>query len=142
MAMKQVSFLPQESLTTYYHSLAESQLHYCNTVWGKCSTSLEDQLHCLQNRAARIVTKCEDTNSLQSTCRLGWSNIQQLIDFNTAVMVHKTLNNTVFSYLSDIFCKVKSVHSHDTRGTWCFLFPMHRNLKIGPHSFSHYGCSI
>ena len=34
MAMKQVSFLPREPLTTLYHSLVESWLHYSNTVRG------------------------------------------------------------------------------------------------------------
>ena len=33
MAMKQVSFLTRESLTTLYHKLADSRLRYCNTVW-------------------------------------------------------------------------------------------------------------
>ena len=111
-----------------YHSLVESRLHCCNTVWGNCGTSLKDQLQLLQDRAARIVTKCDDTNSLLH--KLGCLNIQELIDFNTAVMVCKTLNNTAPSYLSDIFYKVNSVHSHDTRGARCGLFPMHHNLKL------------
>ena len=140
MAMKQVSFLPRESLTTLYHSLVESRLRYCNTVLGNCGTSLKHQLQRLQDRAARIVTKYDDTNSLLD--ELGWLNVQQLIDFDTAVMVRKTLNNTAPSYLSDILCKVNSVHSHDTRGARCGLFPKHRNLKTGQRSFSHYGCSI
>ena len=139
--MKQVSFLPRESLTTLYHNLVESRLRYCNTVCGNCSTSLKGQSQCLQDRATRIVTKCDDTNS--SLHKLGWLNIQQLIDFDTAVMVCKTLNNTtVPSYLSDTFCKVNSVHTHDTRGACCGLFLTHSNLKIGQRSFSHYGCSI
>ena len=140
MAMKQVSFLPRESLATLYHSLVESRLRYCNTVWGNCGTSLKDQLQRLQDRAARIVTRCDDTKSL--LYKLGWLNVQQLIDFNTAVMVRKTQNNTAPSYLSNIFCNVNSVHSYDTRGARCGLFPTHRNLKIGQRNFSHYGCSI
>ena len=41
MAIKQVDLLPQESLITLYHSLVESRLRYCNTVWGNCGTSLK-----------------------------------------------------------------------------------------------------
>ena len=77
---------------------------------GNCVTNLKDQLQRLQERAARIVTKCDDTNSLLYT--LDWLNVKQLIDFDTAVMAPKTLNNTAPSCLSDIFCKVNSVHSH------------------------------
>ena len=109
-------------------------------VWGNCGTNRKDQLQRLQDRSARFVTKCDDTNSLLH--KLGWLNVQRFIDFNTAVMVRKTLNSTSPSYLPVIFCKVNSVHSHDNRGGRCGLFPTHRNLKIGQHSFSHYGCSI
>ena len=47
MAIKQVDFLPQETLITLYHSLVESRLCYCNTVWGNCGTSLKNQLQLL-----------------------------------------------------------------------------------------------
>ena len=91
MATKQVSFLTRESLRTLYHSLVDSRLRYCNTVWGNCGTSIKDQLQRLQDRTARIVTKCDDTNSLLH--KLCWLNVQQLIDFDTAAIVRKTLNN-------------------------------------------------
>ena len=48
----------------YYHSLVDSRVRYCNTVWGNCGTSLKGQLQLLQDRTARIVTKRDDTNSL------------------------------------------------------------------------------
>ena len=140
MAMKQVSFLPRESLTTFYHNLVESRLRYCNAVWENCGTSFKDQLQRLQDRAAKILTKCDDTNSLLR--KLGWLCVQQLIDFDTTVMVRKTLDNTAPTYLSDIFCKLNSIHSHDTGGACCRLFSTHRNLKVGQRSFSHYGGSI
>ena len=71
-------FSPTGSLTTtLYHSLVESRLRCCNTVLGNCGTSLKDQLQRLQDRAARIVTKYDDTNSVLH--KLGWLNVQQLI---------------------------------------------------------------
>ena len=89
MAIKQVDFLPQESLITLYHSLVESRLCYCNTVWGNCGTSLKNQLQRLQDRVARIVDKNNDTEN--PLFKLGWLDVQQQIDFDTAVMVRKTL---------------------------------------------------
>ena len=50
-------------------------------------TSLKDKLQHLQDRAARIVTECDCTNSLLH--KLGWLNVQQSIDFDTAVIVRK-----------------------------------------------------
>ena len=140
MAIKQVDFLPQESLITLYHSLVESRLRYCNTVWGNCGISLKNQLQRLQDRAARIVDKKNGTEN--PLFKLGWLDVQQQIDFDTAVMVRKTLNKTAPSYFSEMFQEVRSVHNHDTRGSRCGLFPTHCNLKTGQRSFSHYGCSV
>ena len=140
MAIKQVDFLPQESLITLYHSLVESRLRYCNTVWGNCGTGLKNQSQRLQDRAARIVDKNNGTKN--PLFKLGWLDVQQQIDFDTAVMARKTLNKTAPSYFSEMFQEVRSVHNHDTRGSCCGLFPTHCNLKTGQRSFSHYGCSV
>ena len=140
MAMKQVDFLPQELLITLYHSLVESRLHYCNTAWGNCGASLKNQLQQLQDRAARIVNKNNGTEN--PLFKLGWLDVQQQIDFDTAVMVRKTLNKTAPSYFSEMFQEVRSVHNHDMRDSCCGLFPTHCNLKTGQRSFSHYGCSV
>ena len=140
MAMKQVDFLPQESLITLYHSLIESRLCYCNTVWGNCGTILKNQLEQLQDRAARIVDKNNGTEN--PLFKLSWLDVQQQIDFDMAVMVRKALNKTVPSYFSEMFQEVRLVHNNDTRGSRCGLFPTHCNLKTGQRSFSHYGCSV
>ena len=44
MALRQVAFLPEKSKITLYHSLIESRLRYCNTVWDNCSSNLKNQL--------------------------------------------------------------------------------------------------
>ena len=40
MALRQVTFHPEKSKITLYHSLIEFRLHYCNTVWGNCGSDL------------------------------------------------------------------------------------------------------
>ena len=60
-AIKNVKFLPQETLVTLYYSLVESRLRYCNTVWGNCGNLLKRKLQTLQNRAMRVhksINKC------------------------------------------------------------------------------------
>ena len=49
-AIKNVNFLPQETLVTLYYSTGESRLRYCNTVWGNCDNLLKRKLQTLQNR--------------------------------------------------------------------------------------------
>ena len=105
--MKQISFLPRRSLLTLYHSLQESRLRYCNTVWGNCSSSLETVIQKLQNKAARIVTRTKyvavEPDILLK--EIGLFNVQQLIDFETAVMVDKSLNDSAQDYLIKLFTR-------------------------------------
>ena len=116
-----------------YQSLVESRLRYCNTVWSNCGETLKDKLQKLQNRAARVVTKTKYCSiELDILLKnLGWLNVQQLINLDTASMVHKAINNVAPSYLSELFHKTKTVYNHDTRGSTHGLFPKHSNLKYG-----------
>ena len=110
MALRQVAFLPEKSKITLYHSLIESRLRYSTLYGGNCSSDFNNQLQRLQDRAARIITKSNDADNLLA--QLGFLNVQQLIHFDTAVMVHKTLHNTAPSYFSGMFREVKTVHNH------------------------------
>ena len=136
MAIKIVNFLPSKTLITLYQSLVESWLRYCNTMWGNCGLTLKNKLQSLQNRVPCIVTwtkyGCVEPDQL----------LQQLIDFDTAVMVHKSINNKAPLYLTIFFSKSNSVHNHDTRTANLNLFPTHTRLKFGQKCFSHYGCHL
>ena len=46
---------------------------------------------------------------------IGLLNVQELIDFETAVMVHKSLTDSAPDYLTNLFIRAKSVRSHNTR---------------------------
>ena len=112
--------MQQNTLITLYHSLVESRLRCCSNVWGNCNNSLKANLQRIQNRAARIITRTK-YGSLDSEAllkQLGWLNVQQLIDFNTAI------------------------HSHNTRSANRAIFPTHANTKFGRKSFTQYGSSI
>ena len=45
---------------------------------------------------------------------LRWLNVQQLIDLDTAVMVHKSIHKNAPPYLSDLFQKPNEIHSYNT----------------------------
>ena len=143
-AIRHVNYLPQNTLLTLYHSLVESRLRYCSTVWGNCDNSLKANLQRLQNRAARIIicTKYGLVDSEALLKNLGWLYVQQLIYFNTAVMVHKSINNTMPSYLSECFTKPSTIYSHNAQSANHAIFPTHTNAKFGQKSFTQYGSSI
>ena len=57
VAIKNLNFLPRKTLITFYQSLVESRLRYCNNVWGNCGLTLKNKLYSLQDRAAHVVTR-------------------------------------------------------------------------------------
>ena len=107
MALRQVAFLPEKSKIMLYHSLIESRLRNCNTVCNNCSSDLKYQLQRFQDRAARIITKGNNANNLLA--HLGFLNIQQIIDFDMAVIVHKIHHNPTHCYFSGMFRKVNTM---------------------------------
>ena len=72
-AIKIVSDLPTNALVNIYHSLVESKLRCCNTVWGNCNLSLKNKLQILHNRAVRVISK-NYTSPIEQVLQ----NVQQL----------------------------------------------------------------
>ena len=108
------------------------------------SETLKDKLKKLQNRAVRVVTETK-YGSIEPDVllkNLRWLNAQQLIDLDTASMVHETIDDVAPSYLSEMFHKTKAVHNHDTRVSTHGLFPKHSNLTFGQRSFASYDCKV
>ena len=113
-------------------------------MWGNCGLALKNKLQSLPNRAAHVVTwtkfGCVEPDQLLKNLR--WLNVQQLIDFDTAVMVHKSINNKAPPYWTSLFSKSNSVHNYDTRTANLNLLPTHARLKFGQKCFSHYECHL
>lgn len=52
----QLQFLPQKVLKLLYYSLVNSQLNYCNIIWGFTSKSNLDRILKLEKRLIRIIS--------------------------------------------------------------------------------------
>ena len=109
-AIKPANFLPKKSLVTVYRSLVESRLRYCNTVWENCGETFKNKLQRLQDKAARVVTRTKYGSIKPDVLlqELGWLSVQQLIDLDTAAMVHKATHKTAPPYLSELFQKTST----------------------------------
>ena len=83
-------FLPKRTLDTLYKTLVEPHFRHCNIFWGRCNKAQLIKLQQLQNRAARAAAKVrfENTNHAKLLQDLGWFNVEQLIAYDTAVMVY------------------------------------------------------
>ena len=73
---------------------------------------------------------------------IGLLNVQELIAFETAIMADKKLNDSAPDYLTNLFTRAKSIHSHNTRSANYGILSAHANLKFGQRSFSQYGCKV
>ena len=95
------------------------------------------KLPSLQNRAARVVTRtkygCVEPDQLLKNLR--WLNVQQLIDFDTAVMVHKSINNKAPPYLTSLFSKSNSVHTTIPGLQILISSQPTRDLNLGKNAF-------
>ncbi len=72
----------------------------------------------VQNRAARILTfSSYDTNAGLLFERLGWKRLESQRQIQEAVMVYKSLNGLVPTYLQSIFTDRSNINQYELRDT-------------------------
>ena len=100
---------------------------------------LKNKLQRIQYRVARVVCKtAPETDDEKAMENLGRLKVQQLIDYNTALLIWKSRNGQVHTYISDMFVPVKSVHNHDTRNAEFSFHPAKKNLTAGTNVMSYW----
>ena len=73
-----------------------SKLFYCPTVWGNTSKSNIKKLQLVQNFVGKIILGLKKIDHIsQGLKSLGWLSIEDKLQLNTAVMVHKCLHHRV-----------------------------------------------
>ena len=132
-----------DALQTIYRSLVESHIRYGNVVWGSCGEVLLTKLQKVQNRAARIVTRSEfDVNAEPLSKELGWKTVRELVRYDTAITMHKSMNKIAPTHLSKMFQPLKDVHQIKLRDT-SYNFRLPRvTTNMGLRSFSYQGASV
>ena len=71
--------LPQNVLVSLYLSIIQPHIDYCLSLWGSCNKTTMNSIQKIQNRAARIVTKCFDFNirSIDLIRKLQWMTVEE-----------------------------------------------------------------
>ena len=93
-------FLSLETVQKMYLGIVDPHIRYCCSVWGCTGDTILQKLQKIQNRAARIVTNSPfDEASLPLISQLGWLNIREMVDFEIATMVYKSLHGLSSSSL-------------------------------------------
>ena len=136
-------YVPLSTVKTMYRSIVEPYLRYCCTVWGCCTEADLKRLQILQNRAARIVTNSAyDAHSLPLIKGLGWLTVKELIRFETATTVFKSVNQLCPDYMAQMFQRQREQAMRTLRNTETDLrIPLFRTNN-GQKSFAYRGATV
>ena len=107
-------FLPINARIKFFNAYIMPHFEYCCTVWGD-STDVTS-LCKLQNRVARLILdKPYDFPSSEALFLLKWLPLQLRIKQRKAVMVFKSLNGLLPSYMRNLFVNISEVNTRSTR---------------------------
>ena len=125
-----MKIVPQSQLINIYYSLVESQLRYAIVEWGSLSNTEIEAFQRFQIRAQSIVEKAKVKYQWSSN----WLSVEQLINFDRAVMAHKMMNKICPERLGDRY-KIRNTHSsYRTRNCTDIRIPRY-NLEYLKTSF-------
>ena len=109
-------------------------------LFGDCNKTLSDKLQKLQYRAARVLTfSSYGTNAGLLFEWLGWKGLESQRQIQEEIMVYKSLNGLVPTYLQSIFTDrsiITPYELRDTVGKLAVPLPCTNYLK---NSFSYQG---
>ena len=110
-----------------------SRLLYLIPLWSGCEGYLLNSLQIVQNKAARLVTKCGKRTPVKSLLnQCGWLSVAQLSVFHSLVLVFKVLETKSPQYLYDKLSGTQEEMHYETR----YTREQQRNqtIKLGPDS--------
>ena len=110
---------------------------YADVVWGEISEGCCKELHCLQNRAARIILRNNTSND--TFCVLNWLNLASRRKMHKCILVFKCLNNLVPKYLMQYFTRNADLHDHATWRSKFDLHPPKPKCNMGKRTFKYAG---
>ena len=100
---KVVYYLTDDMKYMFYNSFILPQLDFCCHIWGKGNGSNVNKIYTLQKRVARIILKKPKQSSSSRLLQvLKWLTFTDRCKYHTAVLIFKTQNNMVPSYMSDL----------------------------------------
>ena len=111
-------YLPTHARIMFYNFYVLPLIDYCCSVWGNCSKENQNVITKLQKKAARLILDAEfRTSSRDMFEKLHWLPFPERVKYHQAVLVYKSLNNLLPSYMQNLFTFNKNVCQYKTRST-------------------------
>ena len=87
--------LPQSLRISVFQALVESHLRYGNMMSGHLPQTKLCTVQKLQNRASYLI----EPTPIKNQIPFAWRNIEKLVVYEHAVMVHKILKEILYKYI-------------------------------------------
>ena len=130
--------LTTDTANLLYKSPILPIISYGDTVWSKGVKANLVRLQRLQNRAGRVVLRCDiRTHIVDIHSQLKWPLCQDSINLHKFLLVGKCLYGEVPQYLQGFFRRVDSVHNHGTRRAEAGLFVPRANSTASKNMFAY-----
>lgn len=125
-----------------YNTIISPNFEYCSTLYLNCTKEKLSKLQLLQNRAMRIILKCDyRTHRIDMLNDLGWMSISQRIRYNTLVMIFKINHGLVPPYMHNNITLNSDIHSYNTRNRNNFRLPLPKTEQVKFNIF-YYGLKM
>ena len=133
------SFVTKEAATLVHNALILPLFDYCDIAWSNLLQQDIDRLQRLQNRSARIITRC--SRSSEAIEQLHWPTLSSRRSYHKAKLVFLCLHSLVPSYFSLYFTRFSNIHNYSTRWNMRLSLP---NVKqnFGKRTFLFTGANI
>ena len=115
------SFVTKEAATLVHNALILPLFDYCDVAWSNLLQQDIDRLQRLQNRSARIITRC--SRSSEAIEQLQWPTLSSRRYYHKAKLVFLCLHSLVPSYFSSHFTRFSNVHNYSTRQSMRLSLP-------------------
>ena len=128
------SFVTKEAATLVHNALILPLFDYCDVAWSNLLQQDIDRLQRLQNRSARIITRC--SRSSEAIEQLQWPTLSSRRYYHSFI-----LHSLVPSYFSSYFTRFSNVHNYSTRQSKRLYLPKVKQ-NFGKRTFLFTGAEI
>ena len=111
-------------------------------MWGTCSKVHINRLSRLQVRIARIILNNYESRGPEIIKKLKWMTVQERLEYNTLLLVHKCLHNAAPLTLQNLFNRTNDRHHYAVRNADISLALPKPRTEALKKSFEYHGASL
>ena len=134
-------YMDLKTRNLFFNAYILPHFDYCNTIWGHSSSEIQTRMLKLQKKAARYILDVDYSHPSRGLFKtLKWLPFLNRVQFNTAILMYKSVNGQSPIYLKNMFQFCSDQHGHLTRSNTSHnLVPPPIKIELFKHSFTYQG---